>query len=325
MNPQVADQVATDCASCGQPVTGRYCSHCGEKVLDPEALTVRHFITHSVVDELVHLDSKFWRTLCSLMFRPGFLAGEYSAGRRRLYINPVRLLIAAIIAYALLTRGGLLVSLFIYNVTLSIAPTAVPEGVSVAETVARIDRYGVLGNLVAATEKSTDVASAAARERFHSTLNQFAQPVSFANVLLLALPLYLMFHRKRRLLVEHAVFSMHLVSFVLMSSLALLPAVWLLESNEESIVALAIIFGVSVWQFAYLTIAIRRFYLDSQPGTIRPKLYAVLTALLVYLLNSVFITGVQTVGAAIALQRIRAAASIPPSDAAAARSLRYRA
>lgn len=300
--PQVAEHVAARCASCRQPLTGRYCAHCGEKVLDPDALTVRHFIIHTLVDELIHLDGKFWRTLRSLMFRPGFLTGEYSAGRRRLYVGPVRLLITTIITYALLTQGGLLVTLSIYRLHLSIAPTAVPGNVSVADTVTRIDRFGVLANLLAAKGKSADITSEAVRARFHSKLNQFAQPLSFANVLLLALALYLVFQRKRRLLVDHAVFSMHLVSFVLVSSLALLPAVWLMETNHGA--GLAIILGVTVWQFAYLTIAVRRFYFGSDVGSARPRLYAIAAALLIYVLNSAFITGVQMLGGAIALRSI---------------------
>lgn len=296
-----AEHVVARCASCGQPLKGRYCADCGEKVLDPDALTLRHFITHTLVDELVHLDGKFWRTLRSLTFRPGFLTEEYSAGRHRLYIKPVRLLIATIITYALLTQGGLLVTLTIYYLHLSVAPTAVPESASVAETVRQIDRFGALAPLLAAKEQSADLTSEAVRERFHRRLNRFAQPLSFSNVGLLALALHLFFHRRRRLLLDHVVFSMHLVSFVLISSLALLPAVWLMETHQG--VGLAIILGVTVWQFAYLSIAIRRFYFSDR-GTARPRLYAMMAALLIYILNSAFITCVQMVGGAIALRSI---------------------
>lgn len=299
---QAAEDVVAGCASCGQPLAGRYCANCGEKVLDPDALTVRHFITHTLVDEIAHLDGKFWRTLRNLLRRPGFLTAEYSAGRRRLYVRPVRLLIAAILTYALLTQGGLLVTLTIYYLHLSVAPTTVPESVSVVETVRRIDRFGVLGKILAAKAKSADLTSEAVRERFHRKLNQFAQPLSFANVLLLTLALYLFFHRRRRLLIDHAAFSMHFVSFVLLSSLALLPALWLMEINRG--VGLVIILSVSIWQFAYLAVAIRRFYLGSHLTSGRPRLYAILAAGVVYFLNSAFITGVQMLGGAIALRSI---------------------
>jgi uncharacterized protein DUF3667 len=290
------------CASCGQPLTGRYCAECGEKVLDHEALTVRHFIVHTLMDELVHLDGKFWRTLRQLVFRPGSLSVEYSAGRRRPYIQPAKLLIASIITYALLTQGGLLVTLTIGWLNLSTAPTSIRESASVAETVRQIDRFGILTKLLASKARAVDTTSESARQKFHARLNAFAQPLSFANVVLLTFALYGLFHRRRKLLLDHAVFSMHVVSFVLVSSLALIPAVRLLEVDNNA--GLAILLGVSACQFAYLAIAIRRFYFQGASAVARPRFYAICAALLIYLLNSAFITAVQIAGGAIALRSI---------------------
>lgn len=290
------------CASCGTPLTGRYCAQCGEKVVDPGTQTVRHFVVHTLTDELAHLDGKFWRTLRALVLRPGFLSEEYSAGRRRPYIKPARLLITSIITYALLTQGGLLVTLTIGPMILSVAPVAVPEGLSVADTVTRIDRFNLLAVALAAKERSTDTTSEAARSRFHARLNQFAQPLSFANVVLLGLALYLLFRRKRTLLVEHMVFSMYVVSFVLLSSLMLIPAVRVLDTSHA--LSLTIMLVVAIWQFAYLSIATRRFYFSGAHKSSRPRMWAIATALLVYILNSAFITMVQLVGGAIALRSI---------------------
>src|SRR5205809_6737743 len=88
------------CASCSQPLTGRFCSNCGEEAHDPTSLTVRHFLTHTLAHETLHIDGKIWRTLRLLFFKPGFLAAEYAAGRRRPYVNPVRIFLIAIVAYA---------------------------------------------------------------------------------------------------------------------------------------------------------------------------------------------------------------------------------
>jgi hypothetical protein len=59
-----------------------------------------------------------------------------------------------------------------------------------------------------------------------------------------------------------------------------------------------------VWQFSYLTLAIRRFYLGDDQRRVPPVLLATGAAFLIYFLNSVFITGVQMFGAAIALWRL---------------------
>src|SRR5262245_4610339 len=114
------------CANCDAPLYGRFCGHCGEEEVDRHVLTVRHFITHTLLHEALHLDGKIGRSFRSLAFRPGFLAEEYCAGRRRLYVNPLRLL-TAIIVYALLTKGGFVFTLRIGIVNLSVVPAAIPE------------------------------------------------------------------------------------------------------------------------------------------------------------------------------------------------------
>jgi hypothetical protein len=73
--------------------------------------------------------------------------------------------------------------------------------------------------------KREQLASQAGRERFHDRLAAFAEPVSFTDVVLLAATLHLVFRRKRRCFLEHAAFSMHAVSFVLLSSLTLFVAI----------------------------------------------------------------------------------------------------
>jgi hypothetical protein len=101
----------------------------------------------------------------------------------------------------------------------------------------------------------------------------------------------------RRRFLEHAAFSMHIVSFVLLSSVALMLALyfrfWL--GGYMILVTLLIAFS----QFAYIAIAIRRFYLQS--GRWSGRLLSVAAAMLIFLFNSVFMTAVQLAGAAIAL------------------------
>ena len=292
------------CASCAEPLNGRFCSRCGEEALDRHMLTVGHFVAHTVLHEGLHVDGKIWRTLRALLFRPGFLSAEYSAGRRRPYINPVRLLITAIIVYAVATQGGVLFTLFIGNVNLSVAPTRIAKGSTVAETVARLDRFGLLQNLVAAKAASVNLESAPVRDEFHHKLDRFAQPLSFANVLLLAVALYVCFRRRRPLLVEHGVFSMHIVSFVLLSSLPLAAAMPLMDTHES--VVMVLVLAIVLWQFIYLGTAVRRFYLtDATASRMRRGLIATAAAIYIYIMNSVFLTAAQTVGAALALWTLK--------------------
>jgi len=294
-NVDTAIAVTGRCVSCGAPLSGPYCSRCGECTLEPEALTLRHFVVHTVAHELLHVDGTLWRTLRLLFVHPGQLSLEYVAGRRRPYVNPFRLLLIAIVTYVLVSSSGLIVTWNFGPVTMSIAPAVVKRSLSVENTIELVDRYGLLRQQVAA--KREQIASEAARERFHDRLEAFAEPVSFTNVVLLAATLQLLFRRKRRRFLEHAAFSMHAVSFVLLSSLTLFAA---LRLRSWLGAYLLLIFAlVALWQFAYLTVAIRRFYLAK--GRWGGWLLSVAAAFLLYVLNSAFMTAVQVAGAAIAL------------------------
>jgi hypothetical protein len=287
------------CASCDAPLSGPYCSRCGERRLEPEALTLRYFLVHTVAQELLNVDGALWRTLRLLILRPGRLSLEYAAGRRRPYVNPFRLLLIAIVAYAAMSASGRSVTLEFGPVILSVAPVTVRRDGSIEGTMSKVDRYGLLRRQMAA--KAEKLAGEEARERFHDRMAAFAQPASFANVFLLAAALQLLFRRKRRRFLEHAAFSMHVVSFVLLSSglsfLAIAARNWLVGY------VFLVILLVAVLQFAYVAVAIRRFYLAS--GRWGSRLLSVAAATCIYVLNSVFMMAVQVAGAAIALALFR--------------------
>ena len=81
----------TPCANCGTPLHGQYCSDCGQRA------RVRMITFWELVrdDLLASLDSRLWRTLGLLLFRPGRLTLDYLQGRRARYVAPLRLFIAS--------------------------------------------------------------------------------------------------------------------------------------------------------------------------------------------------------------------------------------
>jgi Protein of unknown function (DUF3667) len=77
------------CRNCSAPVQGRFCHECGQENLDH--LIPVHHLLGDIADEFLKFDSKLFRTLTSLLVRPGFLTSEYIAGRRARYLPPFRL------------------------------------------------------------------------------------------------------------------------------------------------------------------------------------------------------------------------------------------
>ena len=77
------------CHNCSASVPGRYCGNCGQR-LEPPVHSLWHFLTVATED-VTHADSRLWRTLWALLFKPGFLTRQFLDGRRASYLPPVRL------------------------------------------------------------------------------------------------------------------------------------------------------------------------------------------------------------------------------------------
>ncbi len=92
------------CPNCGSARAGRFCSTCGQKA-EPIAPTLGYFL-HELMQEIVNVDGKIFRSLRLLLTRPGFLTREVFAGRRASYVSPIRLyLSASIVMFALSAFG----------------------------------------------------------------------------------------------------------------------------------------------------------------------------------------------------------------------------
>jgi hypothetical protein len=77
------------CANCHAGLTGEYCAACGQRH-EPHVHSVRHFAGEAF-ESISHADSRLWRTLAYLLYRPGFLTREFFRGKRVSYLPPFRL------------------------------------------------------------------------------------------------------------------------------------------------------------------------------------------------------------------------------------------
>lgn len=85
------------CRNCGARAEVRYCPVCGQET-DIAMPTVGHFVAE-FAEQTFALQGQLWRTLYSLLFRPGQLTLEYIAGRRQRYVRPLRLYLALSILF----------------------------------------------------------------------------------------------------------------------------------------------------------------------------------------------------------------------------------
>lgn len=89
-NPDSARPAAPPhCLNCGAELRGDHCHICGQPVKG--MIRPLSSMLHDIADTIFNIDSRIFHTLVPLYFRPGFLTGEYFAGRRTRYVTPFRL------------------------------------------------------------------------------------------------------------------------------------------------------------------------------------------------------------------------------------------
>lgn len=235
-------EVGGVCRNCGAALVGPFCHRCGQQAVDPR-MPVRRLIADALGD-LLAFDSRVLRTLRPLFLRPGFLTAEWCKGRRVPYVPPLRLyfFVAALFFLILaVTHAQLLVVQITEKEEATPSVTGPPEETPAGATLTQ----RLLLRFNAAWQKEPD----ALQDRFIDRLGRLALLLPPAFGLLLAL----FYRRRRRLLVEHLVFSLHLhaFAFLLLGALALLP-----EPLKQSGGG-AVMVGVDV---VYLFVALRRFY-----------------------------------------------------------------
>jgi Protein of unknown function (DUF3667) len=88
------------CRSCNRRVDGSYCSHCGEKVMNPSEKSLGTFMT-TFFHEITSLDGKFLKTLLLMLRRPGEVSYAYMNGKRVPFYKPVSMFFVANLLYFL--------------------------------------------------------------------------------------------------------------------------------------------------------------------------------------------------------------------------------
>lgn len=228
----------THCSNCGDARIDVFCAKCGEKQPDHHDVTVGHFF-HELLHELVHVDSKLFRTLRVLAVRPGELTADYFAGRKTRYITPLRLFLTLfalqLIVYTIYkpVSAYSLATMLSVNpdprITKTIEPMLAKKGLTLHEFVERVD------------------------ERFHKNLSL----IQLANILLAAIVLKVLY--RKRHLGEHMVFSAHYLSFAYLFSLVIWP-VYLVTGLKLGVTTIVVMIVNNLLMVFYLSVAIRRHY-----------------------------------------------------------------
>ncbi|MEI6816091.1 MAG: DUF3667 domain-containing protein [Bacteroidota bacterium] len=85
----MAESDKTYCANCNTDLSGEYCSFCGQKHHAHKETFGE--LVYEFFSDFTHFDSRFFRCVIPLLFRPGILTINYIAGKRASQFHPIRL------------------------------------------------------------------------------------------------------------------------------------------------------------------------------------------------------------------------------------------
>jgi hypothetical protein len=91
--PDARKPVHGQCINCGAPLAGNYCATCGQPAHVHRKLA---HMAGEFLHNLFHLDTRAWRTLPLLLFRPGRLTHDYIHGKRARYISPLAMFLLTV-------------------------------------------------------------------------------------------------------------------------------------------------------------------------------------------------------------------------------------
>lgn len=204
------------CANCGTLRHSTYRPECGQKRFDHDDYALSHFVEHAIHD-ITHFDSKIFRSLLPVLLRPGFLTAEYLAGRRGRYIKPVTLFSLVNVVFFVLGIGA---GLFRWGFESSYRTW--PASL-------------VSQQLVEAKQHAKGLDREAVAKLFNEKSRETKRYIFFASIPLSAVPMVLLFWRRRRYFVEHVIYSIHFHAFYLVFLLALFPVVlWLIVRFDHA-------------------------------------------------------------------------------------------
>lgn len=93
------------CQNCDTKLNGRYCHECGQ-LADDFQRPIWSLVAEGISD-LFALDGRLWRTIPTLLFRPGRITRQYIDGKRATQVPPFRLyLIASVLFFTTLFLFG---------------------------------------------------------------------------------------------------------------------------------------------------------------------------------------------------------------------------
>ncbi len=200
---------AHTCPNCGTSFEGNYCHECGQQKIIEREFTMKGFV-RTAIGESLEIDERLLKTLKLLLFAPGFLSSEYFRGRFQRYWSPAKLYLLCSVLYFIV---------FFYF----------PEqDFYHHDSLYKQDATGLMKKIADAAIAERHINEEMLSERFADLASYSMYIVVFFYALLFTV----IFFYKKMNFVHHFVFSLHLMSFIMLKDVLLLPLYYFIPVFE---------------------------------------------------------------------------------------------
>ena len=207
------------CENCGHFVESRYCPECGQE--NVETRQPFHYLFTISIEDFVHYDSRFWKSIQYLLFYPAKLTKIYLSGRRKLYVPPVTLyifisFITFFIPSLLPEKGG--------EKQKSSQESITAQSDSTQEDMKKNQEINESGSFVMSGNHSllSKMEEEQLKERI---LHDFPKAI-FLYMPVFAFWLWLFHNKKKWYYFDHGIYTLHYFSFFLLSILIFILFHW---------------------------------------------------------------------------------------------------
>lgn len=202
--PPFDETVTRTCKNCERTFQGRYCNHCGEKVVEQYERSIRFFID-SIFNAFTFIEGKFWRTLKTVLTKPGQYSQHFAEGVRQRYMKPIAFFFVGNVIFFLLPFFGNTFSTLLVHQRTQAGYGPIVQRVLNKE----LEKRGVTYD---AFEKEYNAKS------FSTT----------KTILILIIPLFSVFvfmvnHSKNGYYSDHLLLSAEFMSFLIFTNMIILP------------------------------------------------------------------------------------------------------
>jgi hypothetical protein len=261
------------CKNCDAVLLGRFCASCSQAA-DVHVPTTRE-LAHDLLEGVTHSDSRLWRTLTTLWFKPGKLSEEFVAGRRVAYLPPFRLYLVLSILFFLMA-SFLHMSGAAYKFDEALKPGGAPAAASKPAT-PRITscadvKIEIFSGYPQLNSRVQHVCEAFVRDNGESWLHLALGTMSKAMFIFLPLVAFLnmlMYWWPRYRYAEHLLFFVHLHAFYFSLAIVMLALINAGDAWPKIDGVTGILETILGWTIpVYTLMAMRRVFRRSWPGTV---------------------------------------------------------